>query len=99
MVVGRIHDARRVAPAQTRGRRDSPLPPAVSRGTLARVSVSIWFWIAFHVGVFAALAIDLCSFRGPRTISLRSAIWRSLVWIALSLAFNAVVWRWQGMDQ
>lgn len=63
------------------------------------MSVSIWFWIAFHVGVFAALAIDLCSFRGPRTISLRSAIWRSLIWIALSLAFNAVVWRWQGMDQ
>ncbi|HEY5036163.1 MAG TPA: TerC family protein [Chthoniobacterales bacterium] len=63
------------------------------------MSVSIWFWIAFHLGVFAALAIDLCSFRGPRTISLRSAIWRSLIWIALSLAFNAVVWRWQGMDQ
>jgi tellurite resistance protein TerC len=63
------------------------------------VSVSIWFWIAFHLGVFAALAIDLCSFRGPHTISLPSAIWRSLIWIALSLAFNAVVWRWQGADQ
>ncbi len=60
---------------------------------------NIWFWVVFHLGVFAALAIDLFSFRGPHTISLRSAIWRSLIWIALSLAFNVVVWRWQGADQ
>jgi tellurite resistance protein TerC len=63
------------------------------------VSVSIWFWVAFHLGVFAALAIDLLSFRGPHTISLRSAVWRSLIWIALSLGFNAIVWSWQGSDQ
>ncbi len=63
------------------------------------MSVSIWFWIAFHLGVFAALAVDLCSFRGPHTISLPSAIRRSLIWIALSLAFNVVVWHWQGADQ
>lgn len=63
------------------------------------MSVNIWFWIAFHIGVFAALAIDLLSFHGPHTISLRSAIGRSLIWIFLSLAFNAVVWFWQGADQ
>ena len=63
------------------------------------MSVSIWFWVAFHLGVFAALAVDLLSFRGPHTISLRSAVWRSLIWIALSLGFNAIVWRWQGADQ
>jgi tellurite resistance protein TerC len=63
------------------------------------VSVSIWFWVAFHLGVFAALAIDLLSFRGPHTISLRSAVWRSLIWIALSLGFNTIVWSWQGSDQ
>ena len=40
--------------------------------------VSIWFWVAFHLGVLAALAIDLLSFRGPHTISLRGAVWRSL---------------------
>lgn len=63
------------------------------------MSVSIWFWVAFHLGVFGALAIDLLSVRGSRTITLRSAIWRSLIWVALSLAFNVVVWRWQGADQ
>jgi len=63
------------------------------------VSVSIWFWVAFHLGVFAALAVDLFSDRGPRAITLRSAIWRSLIWIALSLGFNAIVWCWQGRDQ
>ena len=61
--------------------------------------VNIWFWVAFHLGVLAALAVDLLSFRGPHTISLRSAIGRSLIWIGLSLAFNAVVWFWQGADQ
>jgi tellurite resistance protein TerC len=63
------------------------------------VSVSIWFWVAFHLGVIAALAVDLLSFRGPHTISLPSAVRRSLSWIALSLCFNAVVWVWQGADQ
>ena len=63
------------------------------------MSVSIWFWVAFHLGVLAALAIDLLSFRGPHTISLRGAVWRSLIWIALSLGFNTIVWRWQGGEQ
>jgi tellurite resistance protein TerC len=63
------------------------------------VSVSIWFWVAFHLGVLAALAVDLLSFRGPHTISLPSAVRRSLAWIALSLCFNTVVWVWQGADQ
>ncbi|HEY1769844.1 MAG TPA: TerC/Alx family metal homeostasis membrane protein [Chthoniobacterales bacterium] len=60
------------------------------------MSVSIWFWVAFHLGVFAALAIDLFSFHGPHKMDLRSAIKRSLVWILLSLGFNALVWFWQG---
>ena len=63
------------------------------------MSVSIWFWVAFHLGVFIALAIDLFSDRGPRAISMRSAIVRSAAWIILSLGFNALVWQWQGRDQ
>jgi TerC family integral membrane protein len=63
------------------------------------VSVSIWFWITFHAGVFAALAIDLFSDRAHERISLRSAVRRSLLWVALSLSFNAFVWWWQGADQ
>jgi len=63
------------------------------------VPVNIWFWVVFHLGVLAALAIDLFSYRKPHAISLRSATWRSLIWIALSLGFNAIVWHWQGPDQ
>ncbi len=61
--------------------------------------INIWFWVAFHLGVLAALAVDLLSFRGPHTISLQSAVRRSLAWIALSLGFNLIVFFWQGSDQ
>jgi tellurite resistance protein TerC len=63
------------------------------------VLVSIWFWVAFHLGVLVALAIDLFSDGGRDRISLSSAIRRSLLWICLSLGFNAFVWWWQGADQ
>jgi tellurite resistance protein TerC len=63
------------------------------------VSTSIWFWIAFHLGVFLALAIDLISFkRRDRELSMRAAIFRSLVWVVLSLAFNYLVWKSKGGD-
>ncbi|MEY2528529.1 MAG: tellurite resistance protein TerC, partial [Verrucomicrobiota bacterium] len=53
------------------------------------MSTSIWFWIAFHVGVFIALAVDLISFkRRDRELSMRAAAVRSLIWVLLSLAFN-----------
>ena len=63
------------------------------------MSVNIWFWVAFHLGVLAALAVDLLSFRGPHAISLSSAVRRSLIWVALSLGFNAIVWFSQGAEQ
>ena len=63
------------------------------------MSVSIWFWIAFHLGVLIALAVDLFSDRGHQRISLSSAVRRSLLWIGLSLGFNVFVWWWQGADQ
>ena len=63
------------------------------------MSTSIWFWVAFHVGVFIALAIDLISFkRRDRELSMRAAILRSLIWVALSLAFNLLVWIKRGED-
>ena len=61
--------------------------------------VTISFWIIFHLGVLIALAIDLFTDRGRERISLRGAIWRSLLWITLSLSFNVFVWWWQGADQ
>ena len=61
------------------------------------MTTSIWFWIAFHLGVFVAIGIDLFTFhlRG-RELSMGAAARRSLVWVVVSLAFNAVVWRVKG---
>jgi tellurite resistance protein TerC len=63
----------------------------------AHVSTNIWFWVAFHVGVFIALAVDLISFkRRDRELSMRAAVRRSFIWVALSLAFNFLVWKSKG---
>jgi TerC family integral membrane protein len=73
------------------------LRPAGRDGTVCAVSTSIWFWVAFHVGVFIALAIDLVSFkRRDRELSMRAAVLRSLIWVVLSLAFNLLVWKSKG---
>jgi tellurite resistance protein TerC len=66
-------------------------------GTVCAVSTNIWFWVAFHVGVFIALAIDLTTFkRRNRELSMRAAIQRSFIWVVLSLAFNLLVWKSKG---
>ena len=68
--------------------------------TLRAVPTNIWFWIAFHAGVFIALAIDLKSFKlRDRELSMRAAAFRSAVWVVLSLGFNALVWRLRGPGQ
>jgi len=64
------------------------------------VTTSIWFWIAFHVGVFIALTVDLVSFkRRERELSMRAAARRSLIWIVLSLLFNLLVWKLRGPEK
>jgi tellurite resistance protein TerC len=73
------------------------LPHGFTHETLPRVTTSIWFWVAFHVGVFVAIAIDLWTFRQRgRELSMGAAARRSLLWVFVSLAFNAVVWRVKG---
>jgi TerC family integral membrane protein len=73
------------------------LPRASGHETLAAVTTSIWFWVAFHVGVFVAIGIDLFTFhRRGRALSMTAAARRSVVWIVVSLAFNAIVWRVKG---
>ena len=63
------------------------------------MSTSIWFWVAFHVGVFIALAVDLFSFkRRDRALSVRAASLRTLIWIVLSLAFNVLIWKRKGSE-
>ena len=49
-----------------------------------------WLWIAFSVGVFLLLAVDLSLFgRGSHKISRGTALLESGLWIAVALIFNA----------
>ena len=57
----------------------------------------LWFWIAFHIGVFIVLAIDLVGFnRKAHVIGVREATIWSIVWVVLSLSFNLLVWHLKG---
>ena len=61
------------------------------------MTTSIWFWIAFHIGIFIALGIDLITFkRRDRELSMRAAAQRTVLWVLVSLAFNGLVWRLKG---
>src|SRR5437660_9465458 len=77
--------------------RNLRLPCAPLHESLPAVTTSIWFWIAFHIGVFIAIGIDLFTFhqRG-RELSMAAAARRSVLWVILSLGFNALVWRIKG---
>jgi tellurite resistance protein TerC len=73
------------------------LPRASRHENLPAVTTSIWFWIAFHIGVFIAIGIDLFTFkRRGRELSIRAAFRRTAIWVIVSLAFNALVWRIKG---
>ncbi len=59
----------------------------------------LWFWVAFHIGVFVVLAIDLVGFnRREHVISIKEACIWSVVWVVLSLCFNLLVWQLKGED-
>src|SRR5687768_757378 len=54
---------------------------------------SVWLWVGFNLFVLAMLALDLGVFhRKAHTVSSREAITWSVVWISLSLVFNAVIY-------
>lgn len=54
---------------------------------------SIWLWVGFNVFVLAMLALDLGVFhRKAHAVSGKEALIWSVVWISLSLAFNAVIY-------
>ncbi|MEP6936780.1 MAG: TerC family protein [Chthoniobacterales bacterium] len=64
------------------------------------MSTSIWFWVAFHIGVFTVLAIDLLwQKRTPEPVTIREAATWSMIWVILSLAFNVLVWHLKGPQQ
>src|SRR4029434_5538133 len=87
-----------VSPISRMGQaRNLRLPCAPLRESLPAVTTSIWFWIAFHIGVFIAIGVDLFTLhqRGP-VLSIPAAARRSVLWVIVSLGFNALVWRIKG---
>ncbi len=58
---------------------------------------SLWLWAGFNLAVLALLALDLfIVHRRARAVRLGEAALWSAVWIALSLGFNLLLWRWYG---
>ena len=53
-----------------------------------------WLWIFFVVSVLAALFIDFVVLKkqGAHSVSVKEAMNWSIVWVLLSLAFNALFW-------
>lgn len=63
------------------------------------MATSPWIWVAFNVFVIGMLALDLLVFhRNAHVVKVKEALLFSAFWIALALAFNAVVWWWQGAE-
>jgi tellurite resistance protein TerC len=53
----------------------------------------LWVWIGFNVFVLAMLALDLGVFhRHTHAVSVKEALTWSVVWIAISLTFNGLLW-------
>lgn len=60
---------------------------------------SLSHWVVFNVFILAMLALDLGVFhRKAHEVSLREALTWSVVWIAISLSFNAGVYHFMGPD-
>jgi tellurite resistance protein TerC len=61
------------------------------------VATSIWFWVGFNAFVLAMLALDLGVFhRRAHEVRLREAATWSVVWVGVSLLFNAAIWIFAG---
>jgi TerC family integral membrane protein len=62
--------------------------------------MSDWMlWIGFGLIILVMLALDLGVFnRKAHVISFREALITSLIWIGISLAFNAAVFVWMGTE-
>ena len=54
----------------------------------------LWLWVTFILIVLAALFIDFVMLKkqGAQEVSVKAAVQWSVVWVAASLAFNALFW-------
>ncbi|HWG56378.1 MAG TPA: TerC family protein [Gaiellaceae bacterium] len=63
------------------------------------MELEVWQWAAFGGLVLALLLVDLFLFgRGTEEISFRRAVYWSIWWTALGVAFGAFLWWWQGSE-
>jgi tellurite resistance protein TerC len=61
---------------------------------------NIWLWVGFLAFVFGMLALDLGVFhRKAHEVSLKEAAGWSIVWVVISLIFNALVYLFIGRQQ
>jgi tellurite resistance protein TerC len=61
------------------------------------MQANLEFWIVFNAAVLCMLAIDLFAFqRKAHAPTPKEAASWTLVWVSLSLGFNAVIWYWMG---
>ncbi|MDH7568314.1 MAG: TerC family protein [Armatimonadota bacterium] len=59
----------------------------------------IWLWVLFNLFVVAMLALDLGVFhREAHAVSIREALFWSVLWVLLALAFNVWVYYWRGSE-
>ncbi len=57
------------------------------------------YWIGFNLLILGLLALDLGVFhKKAHVVSTKEALGWSVVWITLSMAFNALIYFWQGPD-
>ena len=57
-------------------------------------------WVVFVLGVLVLLALDLGVFnRKAHRVSMREALFWSIVWVVLSLSFNGYVWAAHGEEK
>lgn len=63
------------------------------------LSNKIFLWTAFNIFVLVLLALDLGVFhRRAHTVSIKEALWWTLVWTVLTLLFNVGLYYWRGTE-
>lgn len=59
----------------------------------------LWAWLVFFGLVFGLLFLDLFVFhREARAVSFKEAMWLTVFWSAVSLAFGGFVWYLAGVE-
>ncbi len=71
----------------------APVAPSAAGG----IQPLWWHWVAFGVFVVTMLVLDLGVFhRRSQEPTLRESARWTVIWVALALLFNGLVWKWGG---